>query len=203
MTNYPMPTAPRPMSTTLRMVSQNFASVSPFTFQQQVLNHAGRRWEIDVQLPPMKRATAALWLAWLAQLDGSLNTFTAGDPLARTAQGQAGGTPLVAGGSQTGSSLDVDGCPLSQTDWLKAGDYIQLGTGADARLYTVTADVDSDGTGAATVPIWPSLRASPADNAAVIVSNTVAAFRLASNSRQWTEEGASVYSLRFSGVGVL
>ena len=203
MTNYPIPTAPKPTAATLRMVSQNFTAQSPFTYQQQVLNHPGRRWEIDISLPPMRRDDVAEWQAWLALLDGSLNTFTMGDPLAAIPRGEAGGTPLVDGADQTGSTLDVDGASVSETNWLRAGDYIQLGTGSDARLYMVTQDADTDGSGAVTLSIWPSLRATPSDNDPVIVSGAVGAFRLASGTSQWTEQGARFYSLSFSGVGVV
>ena len=93
MTNYALPSHTGIRSVVFRMSSQNFSTGSPFTYQQQVINHAGRRWEVDVTLPPMKHANARIWLAWLAKLDGSLNTFTIGDPLGCTAQGEAGGTP--------------------------------------------------------------------------------------------------------------
>ena len=203
MTNYALPSHTGIRSVVFRMSSQNFSTSSPFTYQQQVINHAGRRWEVDVTLPPMKHADARIWLAWLAKLDGSLNTFTIGDPLGCVPQGEAGGTPLVAGASQTGSSLDVDGCTLSQTGWLKAGDYIQIGTGADARLYMVTDDVDTDGAGAATINVWPAINIAPADNAAIVVSSTVGAFRLAASISTWSVDEAAIYGISFSGVGLV
>lgn len=203
MTNYALPSHTGIRNITFRMASQNFITTSPFTYQQQVINHAGRRWEVDVTLPPMKHSDARVWLAWLAKLDGALNTFTIGDPLGATAQGSAGGTPLVAGASQTGSSLNVDGCTTSTTDWLKAGDYIQLGTGSSARLYMVKDDVDTSGTGTATISIWPSITTAPSDNASVIVSNTVGAFRLSSNISTWSADEASIYGISFSGVGAV
>lgn len=203
MTNYALPSHTGIRSVVFRMASQNAITASPFSFKQQVLQHPGRRWEVDVNLPPMKHADARIWLAWLAQLDGALNTFTLGDPLGATPQGSAGGTPLVAGASQTGASLNIDGCALSQTGWLKAGDYIQLGTGGSSRLYMVTSDVDSDGSGAATLPLWPQIVTAPSDNDAVAVSNTVATFRLASNISTWSADEASVYGIQFSGIGVI
>lgn len=203
MTNYALPSHTGIRSVVFRMSSQNFSTASPFTYQQQIINHAGRRWEVDVTLPPMKHADARIWLAWLAKLDGSLNTFTLGDPLGCTAQGEAGGTPLVSGADQTGSSLDVDGCTISQTGWLKAGDYIQIGTGADARLYMVTDDVDSDGAGAATINIWPPINNAPADSAAISVADTVGVFRLASNISTWSTDEAAIYGISFSGIGLV
>lgn len=203
MTNYAFPSHTGLRSAVFRMASQNFATQSPFTYQQQVLNHPGRRWEVDITLPPMKQADARIWIAWLAKLDGQLHTFTFGDPLGQTPQGSAGGTPLVAGAGQTGASLDIDGCTAGQTGWLKEGDYIQLGTGEDARLYLVMEDADSDGAGAATLSLWPAITAAPADNASVVVSNTVGAFRLASNVSTWSADEASVYGMSFSGIGLV
>lgn len=203
MTNYTMPTSPRIQSVVFRMASRNAISTSPFTFQQQVIAHQGQRWEVDVSLPPMRREQAALWLSWLAKLDGTLNTFNIGDPMNASPQGSAGGTPLVAGASQTGASINIDGCTTSQTGWLKAGDYIQIGAAEDARLYMVTDDVDTNGSGQATVNIWPQIRTAPSDNASVIVSNTVGTFRLASDASTWSFDNAKTYGIQFSGVGVV
>lgn len=203
MTNYALPTHTGIRNITFRMSTRTALSESPFTFKQQVIAYAGRRWEVDVTLPPMRHTDARRWLAWLAKLDGNINTFTLGDPLGATARGSAGGTPLVAGADQTGASLSVDGCTLSTTGWLLEGDYIQLGTGANARLYMVTADVNTSGTGTAAIPIWPEITIAPADNAPVIVSDTVAAFRLSNNVSTWSADEASIYGINFSGVGLV
>ena len=203
MTHYDMPSQAHIQSITLRMASQNFATQSPFTFQTQVLNHPGRRWEADVSLRPRRHADARLWLSWLAKLDGQLNTFTMGDPLGCAPQGEAGGTPRVNGGSQTGSSLIIDGATTSQTDWLKAGDYIQIFEDADARLYMVTDDVDTDGPGNAPLNIRPPLFEPPTNKRLVITSNTVGAFRLAGNVSTWNVNEAAIYGIQFSAVSLI
>lgn len=203
MTNYTFPTRLGVNSITLRMASQNAISQSPFTFKQQVLQYPGRRWEADITLPRMRHDDARVWIAWLAKLDGALNTFTMGDPKGYVPQGHAGGTPLVAGAGQTGSSLDVDGCDPDRGWWLRAGDYIQLGSGADARLYMVTEDVDSDASGAATLSLWPAIPTAPADNTPVVVTNAVGAFRLATNVSTWSIDEASFYGIQFSAVSVV
>jgi len=63
-----------------------------------------------------------------------------------------------------------------------------------------TDDVDTDGSGAATINIWPPLISSPSDNASVIVSDAVCAFRLSSNVSTWSIDKASIYGINFSGV---
>ena len=203
MTNYALPTHTGIRNVVFRMASQNFITSSPFTYQQQVLNHAGRRWEVDVTLPPMKHADARIWLAWLAKLDGALNTFTMGDPLGAAPQGSAGGTPRVRGAGQTGSSLNIDGCTTNTTNWLRAGDYIQIGTAASARLYMVTDNASTNASGQTTLNLWPAITSAPADNATIIVSNTVGAFRLAGNVSTWSADEASIYGINFSGVQVV
>ena len=203
MTNYALPSHTGIQSAVFRMASRNAISTSPFTFAQQVISHQGQRWEVDVTLPPMKHADARIWLAWLAKLDGALNTFNLGDPLGATPQGSAGGAPLVAGANQTGSSLNVDGCSASQTNWLKAGDYIQLGTAGSAKLHMVTDNVNTNGSGAATINVWPAIRVAPSDNASVILTNTVGTFRLSSDMSTWSADQASIYGIQFSGVGVI
>ena len=185
---------------TLRAVNTVGISQSPFTYAQQAVAHTGQRWEVDVTLPAMSRADAEQWVAFLVSLRGRLGTFTLGDPVGATPRGSAGGTPLVNGASQTGGILNIDGCTASQTGWLKAGDYIQLGTAGSATLHKVLADADSDGSGEVSLDIWPYIRTAPADDAAVITSNTVGLFRLASNEQNWSINEASIYGLTFGGV---
>jgi len=185
---------------TLRAVNTVGLTQSPFTYVQQAVAHSGQRWEVDVTLPAMARADAEQWVAFLVSLRGQLGTFTLGDPVGATPRGSAGGTPLVNGASQTGGTLNIDGCTASQTGWLKAGDYIQLGTAGTATLHKVLADADSDGSGEVSLDIWPYIRTAPADNASVITSNTVGRFRLASNQQNWNINEASIYGMTFGGI---
>lgn len=171
-------------------------SQSPFTAAQQVYKYPGQFWEADVTLPPMKRADAEYWISFLLKLNGPFGTFLLGDPNGGTARGVATGTPLVNGGSQTGNELITDGWTNSQTGILKAGDYIQLGSGSTAQLYKVLDDANSDGSGNATLTIWPSLRSSPSDNATITVSNPKGVFRLVSTAA-WDISEASIYGLTF------
>lgn len=175
-------------------------SMSPFTYAQQVVAHSGQRWETDITLPPMKRADAEQWIAWLVSLRGQLGTFTLGDPTGSTPRGSAGGTPVVNGADQVGGTLAIDGCTASQTGWLKAGDYIQLGSGTTATLHKVLQDANSDGSGNVSLDIWPYIRSAPTDGSTVVTSNTVGKFRLASNEQNWSINEASIYGMTFGAV---
>lgn len=116
--------------------------------------------------------------------------------------GALGGTPLVNGANQSGTSLVTDGWTASVTGVLKAGDIItcasskavnpwtRKSTGA-LRLMVVTADVDSDGSGNATIPIqivggdnfqgivpsgpFQNVTQSPADNDAILIFGSASA----------------------------
>lgn len=82
--------------------------------------------------------------------------------------GDYGGTPLSNGVDQTGASIITDGWTASKTGLLKKGDTIQFAgvfeinpvtyesTGR-LQSFVVTADVDSDAGGNATIPISPSI----------------------------------------------
>lgn len=88
----------------------------------------------------------------------------------RVAQlGAGGGTPVVSGADQLGSSIVTSGWPAT-TEVLYAGDFIRFSS--VRRAFEVTADVTSDGSGNATIPITPSIfgGSSPPDTDPVIIA---------------------------------
>lgn len=109
--------------------------------------------------------------------------------------GAHGGTPLTNGAGQTGASLITDGWTASVTGLLKAGDIFTLAgiysvnpqsrqSTGELQQFVVTADVNSDGSGNATIPISPSIittgafqtvTAAPADGIALTVAGTASA----------------------------
>ena len=183
---------------TLRANSTVGESVSPFSAEQQIYVHQGQWWEADVQLPPMRsRADAEEVLAAFLSLRGKEGSFLLAAPNA-TARGSAGGTPVVDGAGQSGLTLAVRGGPLSTTDWLKAGDWIQLGSGSSTRLHKVLVDADTDGSGETSLEIWPRLRSSPADGATLTVANCKGLFQLSSNAIEYEIGAGMVYGYAFA-----
>lgn len=103
--------------------------------------------------------------------------------------GQQGGTPLVNGASQSGSSLITDGWTASAANRLKKGDVFTIAgvnavnpqtraSNGQLRQFTVTADAASDGSGNCTIAISPAITttgafqtvdSAPADNAALTI----------------------------------
>jgi len=98
-------------------------------------------------------------------MDQNVNTHTSGTFT-------TGSTPTVNGASQTGSSI-ITAAWVATTTVLLRGDIITLGVNAvnpqnrqdtgSLRQFVVTDDVTSDGAGAATIPISPSINPNAAD----------------------------------------
>ena len=178
-------------------------TTSPFTYQTQAFRNQGERFEADVTLAPMKRDDAEQWNSFFLKLYGQFGTFLLGDPNASVPRGSASssaGTPVVNGASQTGDTLNIDGVPVNQTGYLKAGDYIQLGTGLTSRLYKVLDDANSNSSGEVSLTIYPDLRSSPSDGATVVVSNARGLFRLSTPTHQWSISQDSFYSMTFGAI---
>lgn len=113
---------------------------------------------------------------WL--MDQNIQTHTVG---------ALGGTPLVNGAGQTGSTIITNGWTAAAATRVKRGDVITFASvdglnpmsyddTGELRQYAITSDTASDGSGNMTIPIFPSLTvagayrnstASPA-NAAII-----------------------------------
>jgi hypothetical protein len=106
---------------TLRRVTG--VSESPFTFQQQVYEHQGARWELNVTFAPMTRAQAATLHGFLASLRGRRGTFLlSADPLAETPV--SGGTDGNLSGSYAARATTI---VTQATETWVAGDWIQIG----------------------------------------------------------------------------
>lgn len=198
-----LPSAGGIRGVTISMLDAVGVGESPFTFSAETFEHAGKRWGMQVQLIPMKRADAEQWVTFFASLRGRRGTFLMGDPIGATPRGVATGTPLVKGASQTGGTLLTDGWTPGVNGILLAGDWVQLGTGLSSRLHKVLQDVTSDGSGNATLELWPGPRTAPADNEAIVVSNTKSLWRLADNTRSYDIGLMQMFGLGFSCVEAL
>ena len=175
----------------LRAVNVVSTSQSPFTFKQQVVSFPGQRWEASVSIPPVHRDLAAPWKAFLTSLKGQAGTFLLSDPDYATPQGDVSSCVLT-GSVRSGTATVV------MTGTLKAGDYIQLGSGSSSKLHQVLVDQTGDGS----LEIWPDLREDYTD-ATVTYNNAKGVFRLATNITSWSINNSSTYGISFDAVEVL
>lgn len=182
-----MPTTPAIAQVTFGMDDTIAQVVNPFTRQTQTFAWPGAdQWSAQITIPPMHASTAAPWKAFLASLQGSYNVLQLGDPSSPGLLGSGAGTPVVSmSQSDTNQPMQMvlytRGWVASVANVLLAGDYLQIGY----RLHIVTASVNSDSSGDAQVPIWPSIRDSLTDGQSIILNNPQGLFRLAQNTRNW------------------
>ena len=191
--SYPLslPTNIGMASIELRAKNTVAVSSSPFTYKQTVYAYDGQMWEADVTLPPMNRDDAESWIAFLMSLKGRYGTFLLNDPSATSVRGTA--TSATITGSAGDSSVTV-----TMSGTLKAGDYIQLGSGNDSTLHKVLADKSGSGT----LEIWPKLRKARSSVSADLTSAS-GLFRLASNETAWSVNDASFYGISFGATEVV
>lgn len=202
--SYPLTVVPQLVVRAARFAARNAAamSVSPFTGAQQVYAHPGEWFTLAVELPPLTRADAEEVVGFGLALNGVEGSFLMAPPgnQAGVRGTWAGGSPLVKGAGQTGKTLAIDGLSAGAT--ALRGDWFSLGSGASTRLHKVVAPATANGSGEASLEIWPRLRASPADNAALTISNPLGQWRLTAPI-EWDIGLAMIYGLSFNLVEAL
>lgn len=191
--SYPLalPTHTGIMNVELTAVNAVAYSMSPFTFAGQAHAYSGQTWQADISLPAMKREDAEKWIAFLVSLRGQFGTFLLNDPSGTSPRGTA--TTVRITGSTNASSVAT-----TMSGTLLAGDYIQLGSGLDARLHKVLQDQSGSGT----LEIWPALRANQS-NVLADLTSAAGAFRLSSNQQSWSVNEASIYGITFAAMEAL
>ena len=154
----------------------------------------------DVTCTPKTRDEAEAWISFFMKLDGVYGTFLLGDNTRKALRGVGGGTPLVKGANQEGNVLETDGWPHGVTGVVADGDWIQL---PGYRHHRICGAANSDGSGNATLTIYPRLRESPADNAAITVANTVGLYRMLTNDSNIDIGTDTNVSVQFTAVEAL
>ena len=165
-----------------RKLSNTQTFESPLTKSVQTLALPGARWACTSNWDSLQAADAALLRAFLASLRGTAGRFYLSNRVHTAPRGTVGGTPLVKGASQTGSSLVTDGWTAGAT--LLAGDFIGFNAGAELRM--VIADATADGSGNMTISLDEPIRVSPADNSAIVKTSPTCVMRLVSDEAAWS-----------------
>lgn len=208
--NYPLtpPSVFHPQDVTMRMMNMVAESISPFSAEQQEQQWA-QWWEVEVALRPQLRVDYEAVVGFMAALNGKYGSFLFGDHNATAPQGVATGTPVVSAGNTSGSNgLITHGWTPSITGILKAGDYLQV-TAPNSlsvnmqRLYKNLFDVNSDGSGNATITVFPTVREVPASGTSIVLANTAGTFRLMDNASEWRIARNRVGTISFKAREVL
>jgi len=197
MTIYDFPSGIRIKNSQFKLESNVQTFTSPLSNSTQRIILPGKRWVATYELTSHTRAEFAVMKAFLIQQEGGLHTFYGFDADARQPLGVATGTPLIKGAGQTGLSILTDGWTPNTTGILKQADYIQVGN----EMKMVMANVNSDGSGNATILISHAFRSSPADNAPIITNNPCCVMRLIDNQQDmWDSDANKNCTITFRAV---
>jgi len=195
---------------TIGFASMKFSSYQPtlisvgHSLSRQVRSRGGaQRWAIEATYPPnLSRAELAPIIAFALAQRGQYESFTLIPPaLWSTARGIATGTPKVDGASQTGRTVNTKGWSISITGILLAGDFIKFN--GHSKVYMVTADANSDGSGDAAISIEPALLSSPADDEAIVVTSVPFTVAFASDIQEFNIKPAYLHEFKVSFVEVV
>ncbi|WP_270374991.1 hypothetical protein [Marinicauda sp. Alg238-R41] len=129
------------------------------------INQLGKVWAFDVSLHAMTQIDALKWIAELNDNtgDGHRWVIDQGSLISGSE-----GAPLVAGGSQLGTSLDIDGVTNGMV--IPQGAFISIITASKRYVYQLASQVTASGTGTATLAFNTPMRVSPADNDVVEIA---------------------------------
>ena len=186
------------------LVPNTQSFVSPLSGAVQTSELSGSKWMATFRMRPLDRAEAQAWMVFLTRLRGMSGRFYAHDPSNATPRGTIPGTPTINGAGQTGSSLNTAGWTAGQTGILLAGDAIAWETATSWReRHIVVSDVDSDGSGLATIALTHPIRESPIDSDSLIVTNAACIMHLIDDQQAfWDVTQALQFGIEFSGMEV-
>jgi hypothetical protein len=160
-------------------VLPEFISTSVFNQATQSAVLGAAYYVVKVTIGPRRRSEVPAWEAFIALFSDSRNRVQLWDWRWEAPRGLGTGAPLVNGVGQTGPSIATDGWPATTAGLLLPGDYV----GLSGQLRRVVAQVDSNGAGQATLTLDQPVRASPADNSAVVLVKPTSLFICTTDKR--------------------
>ena len=142
-------------------------SESPRSFARHVIDWGGERWRAQVTIQRGDYTQTAPWRAFLTKMRGSEGSFYL-NPYGEGGAAQLGnwmaqrrqGTAIRV---KTGQVIDDHRITLTTSARINnafiAGDFIQLGSGSNARLHMILDDISITGNDT-TINVWPKPRAN-------------------------------------------
>ncbi len=169
MSIYELPQIPTTLSMTL--IGNTAVFPSPLIASAQTLDRGGQKWSAVFNYTNISDAKRATLMGLVARLRGQAHRLRV-PVYDNPKRGLYGGTPLVDGASQTGSTLAIDGGSNNITNWIRAGDYFSVVVNGEHELKMCTVDASTNGSGQiAVLDFEPRLRASPLNDAVIFVED--------------------------------
>lgn len=167
-----------PARATWGLQSNTETFTSPLNRAVQTVERPGARWKATLELPRMTTDKRGQLEAFLASLGGMAGRFRLW-PHARPVSAAGISLPVMPAVSASLSDfrvLPTESWPAS-TMVLLAGEYVEVG----GELKMVTANVVSDGSGAAAIPVAPPFRKAPAVGSELVLNHPSTTMMLSSD----------------------
>lgn len=188
-----LPVTPGPRSVTPRLVSRRRDLEPTFNGPTNRVRRLGSRWSLDFELPPMGYLDAMEWVAKLTSAEADTVLMAVPQPGFDTG---APGAPLVNGGSQLGSSIDLDG--FSPAYVARVGQWFNLTVSGRLYLYQVATEKVASADVMADLAINPMIRRSPANNSAAGFGTPMIEGFVSGRETSWTVDVARMVGLSFT-----
>ena len=156
---------------------------------------------LNVSFPPMTRAEFAPIYAFSVKQKGQYETFTYVPPTISTTRGSSGETPVVNGAISAGAvTASVDGLTASTSNILRAGDFIKFSD--HTKIYMVTDDMSSDGSGDATLNFHPAATEAIPDDATITIASVPFTVSFQDDVREYGTNYTNLYSYEINLIEV-
>lgn len=183
------PTTSSPDRLLVRSLQPARVSVA-HSLKRQVRGGSVQRWGFRLEYSNRSRAEMTELIAHAIAQRGQYGSFPFVPAVIGLSQSTVSGTPLVNGATATGRSIPTDGWANSITA-MKAGEFVKFN--GHNKVYMLTADVVTNGSGQATINIEPALYADVADNEPLVVSNVPFTVAYAAPQHEWSMGAGPVF----------
>lgn len=160
------PVGQAPSSAVLRSIQPTRSSVS-HSLKRQTRTRGAQKWGMQFSWASVNQDLFAPLQGFLMSQQGQAGTFTVTVPGYTDPRGTWAGTPVVNLAGSSGRTVVVRGLTPGQPAAAKSGDVLKFA--GHSKVYMVTADAASNGSGVATLTIVPALLQSVSDGEALTV----------------------------------
>jgi hypothetical protein len=196
------PATPAAQSVSVQSIEPTLVSTT-ISLKRQVRSRGGQRWLLDVVFAPMTRSEFAPIFAFGVKQKGQYETFTYVPPTISTTRGVTSETIIVndAGVSAGDVSCAVDNLTVSTSNILRTGDFIKFSD--HTKVYIVTEDMSSDGSGDATLNFAPSAVQDITDNSTVSIASVPFTVSFQDDVKEFGTNFTNLYSYEVSLIEVV
>ena len=195
------PSSPAASDVSVQSIEPTLVSVA-ISLKRQVRSRGGQRWLLNASFPPMTRAQFAPIYAFAVKQKGQYETFTYVPPTISTTRGDSGESPVVDGAISSGAtSASIDGLTASTSNILRSGDFIKFSD--HAKVYMVTDDMSSDGSGDATLSFHPTAVQDIADDSTVTIASVPFTVSFQDDAQEFGTNFTNLYSYEIALLEVI